>query len=308
MQSVFTSICAELANGNVVNIPVNLLKISTELRDVNEEFVSELSFNAMDFGVMQNILVSIDEKDQNFKVLDGNQRVQAAIDLDLEFVPAKLLSTDKPNTALLVSKMSTLTHSTIELALLCKDALTEGAAQKDLAERFNIHKSKVSELIKISELPEDIQQAAKANPKKFNHMTLLKLAKLEGDEQRAEFECIKMGSKKKSARFSTFMKQLEADKLTKKKLTASAVDVLVDTIDTIVQVLTDRQLHADSNTDVGKLRDRLRQLVMKEETPDICPEPVSELEHEKDMASQLLLSYDTEEANNIVKVATEIAA
>ena len=308
MQSVFTSICAELANGNVVNIPVNLLKISTELRDVNEEFVSELSFNAMDFGVMQNILVSIDEKDQNFKVLDGNQRVQAAIDLDLEFVPAKLLSTDKPNTALLVSKMSTLTHSTIELALLCKDALTEGAAQKDLAERFNIHKSKVSELIKISELPEDIQQAAKANPKKFNHMTLLKLAKLEGDEQRAEFECIKMGSKKKSARFSTFMKQLEADKLTKKKLTASDVDVLVDTIDTIVQVLTDRQLHADSNTDVGKLRDRLRQLVMKEETPDICPEPVSELEHEKDMASQLLLSYDTEEANNIVKVATEIAA
>lgn len=308
MQSVFTSICAELANGNVVNIPVNLLKISTELRDVNEEFVSELSFNAMDFGVMQNILVSIDEKDQNFKVLDGNQRVQAAIDLDLEFVPAKLLSTDKPNTALLVSKMSTLTHSTIELALLCKDALTEGAAQKDLAERFNIHKSKVSELIKISELPEDIQQAAKANPKKFNHMTLLKLAKLEGDEQRAEFECIKMGSKKKSARFSTFMKQLEADKLTKKKLTASNVDVLVDTIDTIVQVLTDRQLHADSNTDVGKLRDRLRQLVMKEETPDICPEPVSELEHEKDMASQLLLSYDTEEANNIVKVATEIAA
>jgi len=245
MQSVFTSICAELANGNVVNIPVNLLKISTELRDVNEEFVSELSLNAMDFGMMQNILVSIDEKDQNFKVLDGNHRVQVAIDLDLEFVPAKLLPMDKPNTALLVSKMSTLTHSTIELALLCKDALTEGAAQKDLAERFNIHKSKVSELIKIAmELPVVIQEAAKVDPHKFNHMTLLKLARLSGDEQMNEFELIKTGKKQKGARFSSFMKQLDDDKLAKKKLTSDDIALLRAIADKIQKVLDDPQFHA----------------------------------------------------------------
>ena len=308
MYRSFSDVLAEMAPGKVVDVPTELLELSSEIRGIDEEFVGELSVNAKDFGIMLNILVTADVEKQKFSVRDGNHRVQVAIDLGLATVPAMLLTEVAPNTALLVNKMSTLNHSTMELALLCKAALDEGAAQKDLAERFEIHKSKVSELIKISELPEDIQQAAKAEPKKFNHMTLLKLTKLEGENQTAEFNRVVNGQKPERARFSSLVNQLDSKKLIKKKLTASDVDVLVDTIDTIVQVLTDRQLHADSNTDVGKLRDRLRQLVMKEETPDICPEPVSELEHEKDMASQLLLSYDTEEANNIVKVATEIAA
>lgn len=304
----FEKVLAGLNRGNVVNIPMAYLETPSEIRGIDNNFVEELEGSSDKFGLMQNILVSVDMDNQKFIVRDGNHRVHAARALGFPVVPAKLLPKDKSNIALLVNKMSMLAHSTMELALLCKDALGEGYAQKDLVELFRIQKSAVSELIKISELPEAIQMAAKANPKKFNHMTLLKLAKLEGENQTAEFNRVVSGQKPERARFSSLVNQLDSKKLIKKKLTASDVDVLVNTIDTIVQVLTDRQLHADSNTDVGKLRDRLRQLVMKEETPDICPEPVSELEHEKDMASQLLLSYDTEEANNIVKVATEIAA
>lgn len=245
MNRSFSDVLAEMAPGKVVDVPTELLELSSEIRAIDNEFVGELSFNAKDFGILQNILVTADVENQKFSVRDGNHRVQAAIDLGHETVPAMLLSEEAPNTALLASKMSTLTHSTMELALLCSKALTEGATQKDLAERFEVHKSKVSELIKISELPEDIQQAAKAEPKKFNHMTLLKLTKLSGDEQQAEFECIKMGNKKKSARFSTFMKQLEADKLTKKKLTSADIEVLRSIMDKIQHVIADSQFLAE---------------------------------------------------------------
>ena len=308
MNRSFSDVLAEMAPGKVVDVPTELLELSSEIRAIDNEFVGELSFNAKDLGILQNILVTADVENQKFSVRDGNHRVQVAIDLSLETVPAMLLSEEAPNTALLASKMSTLTHSTMELALLCSKALTEGATKKDLAERFEVHKSKVSELIKISELPEDIQQAAKAEPKKFNHMTLLKLAKLEGEAQKDEFNRIKSGLKSERARFSSLMSQLDSKKLTKKKLTASDVDVLVDTIDTIVQVLTNRQLHADVDTNVDDLRNRVWEIVTKEEAPEERPEPFSESEQEKDMTPQPLLSCGTEEATDSVNGSTEMAA
>ena len=304
----FEKVLAGLNRGNVVNIPMAYLETPSENRCIDNDFVEELKGSSDKFGLMQNILVSVDMKNQKFIVRDGNHRVQAARALGFPVVPAKLLPKDKPNVALLANKMSTLAHSTMELAQLCKDAIGDGYAQKDLVKLFCIQKSVVSELIKIAELPEDIQQAAKAEPKKFNHMTLLKLTKLSGEAQKVEFDRIKSGQKTERARFSSLMSQLDSKKLTKKKLTASDVDVLVDTIDTIVQVLTNRQLHADVDTNVDDLRNRVWEVVAKEEAPEERPEPFSESEQEKDMTPQPLLSCGTEEATDSVNGSTEMAA
>ena len=241
----FEKVLAGLNRGNVVNIPMAYLETPSENRCIDNDFVEELKGSSDKFGLMQNILVSVDMKNQKFIVRDGNHRVQAARALGFPVVPAKLLPKDKPNVALLANKMSTLAHSTMELAQLCKDAIGDGYAQKDLVELFRIQKSVVSELIKIAELPEDIQKDAKTDPKKFNHMTLLKLAKLSGNEQKAEFERIKKGNKKESVRFSTFMKQLDANKLTKKKLTSADIEVLRSIMDRIQHVIADSQFLAE---------------------------------------------------------------
>jgi len=241
----FEKVLAGLNRGNVVNIPMVYLETPSENRCIDNDFVEELKGSSDKFGLMQNILVSVDMKNQKFIVRDGNHRVQAARALGFPVVPAKLLPKDKPNVALLANKMSTLAHSTMELAQLCKDAIGDGYAQKDLVKLFRIQKSVVSELIKIAELPEDIQKAAKTDPKKFNHMTLLKLAKLSGNEQKAEFERIEKGNKKESVRFSTFMKQLDANKLTKKKLTSADIEVLRSIMDRIQHVIADSQFLAE---------------------------------------------------------------
>ena len=247
----FSTIMHNLNKGYVYNIPVEFLEISTEVRDKNEDFVSELGGFAEEFGILENILVVADEANEKFIVREGNQRVNAAIVLGIKEVPAKLLATDKVNTALLVNKVVQLSHSTMELALLYKKAIEEGASQNDLVERFNVHKSKVSELVKIAQLPENIQEAAKNDPKKFNHITLLKLAKItSADEQQAEFERILNGDKKKEIRFSSFMKQLEADKLLKKKLTAEDVNSLFGVLSTILQVLADSKYRIDPDSKI----------------------------------------------------------
>ena len=234
----FSIIMHNLNKGYVYNIPVELLVTSTEVRDKNEEFVSELSGFAVEFGILENILVVADEANEKFIVREGNQRVHAAIALGIKEVPAKLLVTDRVNTALLVNKVVQLSHSTMELALLYKKAIEEGASQNDLVERFSVQKSKVSELVKIAHLPENI-------------ITLLKLAKItSADEQQAEFERILNGDKKKEIRFSSFMKQLEPDKLLKKKLTAEDVNSLFGVLSTILQVLADSKYRIDPDSKI----------------------------------------------------------
>jgi len=258
----FSTIMHNLNKGYVYNIPVEFLEISTEVRDKNEDFVSELGGFAEEFGILENILVVADEANEKFIVREGNQRVNAAIVLGIKEVPAKLLATDKVNTALLVNKVVQLSHSTMELALLYKKAIEEGASQNDLVERFNVHKSKVSELVKIAQLPENIQEAAKNDPKKFNHITLLKLAKINSaEDQQVEFERIQNGDKKKEIRFSSFMKQLEPDKLLKKRLTADDVTTLFGVLSTILQVLADNKYRIDSDSKIHTNHDEIIRII-----------------------------------------------
>ena len=247
--NAFSYIYAELSTGNIVNVPLDMLETKSFREKTDDDHLSALNLSMSEEGVLENILIMADEKNEKFLILEGNYRVEALRHLEEETVPAKLLE-KHPYLSTLRAKAHRMDHSAIEIATLCQKALNEGYKQTELAAEFGIAKSTVSELVKFTLLPDHIKEAAHKDSKKFNHDVLRKLVKLEGDEQEKAFTAIlNKEGKVTPARFSSFLKQLDPKKLEKKQLTLEDRDTLQEIMETISNVLANKKLHASSQLD-----------------------------------------------------------
>ena len=250
----FDTLLNAMKNGKIVNLPLSIIELSSEYRKANEDFVEELSHDLRDTdGVMSNILVTADPEHKRFIVCEGIQRVAAARIANLDTIPAKLILSSNPHLAVLRNKLLQLKHNPMELADICHKVIAAGATQTELAQKFVIAKSIVSELIKFTSLPEVIQKAAREDPKRFNHYTLRVLANLSDEEQQARFDSILRGEKKPHERFSAIRNQLTDDKLAKKKLSPEDIASLRHIAERIKQILNDPQYHLATETEQSEL-------------------------------------------------------
>lgn len=245
--NAFSYIYAELSTGNIVNVPLDMLETKSFREKTDDDHLSALNLSMGEEGVLENILIMADEKNEKFLILEGNYRVEALRHLEEETVPAKLLE-KHPYLSTLRAKAHRMDHSAIEIATLCQKALGEGYTQTELAAEFGIPKSTVCELVKFTLLPDYIKEAAHKDSKKFNHDVLRKLVKLEGDAQEAAFqEILKKENKKATTSFSSVQKQLERTLLKIKKLSQEERNRLKKTVMDIMTELDDSSLRTTSN-------------------------------------------------------------
>ena len=89
--NVFSGIYTELSTGNIVNVPLDMLEIKSFRETIDEDHLSALNHSMDKEGVLENILITADEKNEKFLILEGNYRVEALRLLGKEIIPAKLL-------------------------------------------------------------------------------------------------------------------------------------------------------------------------------------------------------------------------
>lgn len=125
----------------------------------DDQEISDLADSIREYGVRQPLTV-LKNEDKKYEVVSGERRLRAAKLIGLDKVPCIVLK--KPEEADAVALIENVHRKDLhpmELGLIYKKLLEQNVfkSQEELAEKISVSKSKVSEYIKYSTLPQEIQ-------------------------------------------------------------------------------------------------------------------------------------------------------
>lgn len=132
-------------------------------RIFDEESINMLAESIREYGIRQPLTVlRTDDEIPMFEVVSGERRLKAAILANLKQIPCIILQdASQAEEIALVENIQRQDLHPVELARSLKD-LTEArgwGGQKEIREKIGLSASQISELLKINELSEEVQQA-----------------------------------------------------------------------------------------------------------------------------------------------------
>jgi len=129
-------------------------------RDFDPEEIAALADSLRQHGMLQPILVRT--VDDRFQVIAGERRLRAAVEAHLAEIPARILELDdqRVNELAIVENLQRKDLNALEKAQAFRQYLdTYGGTQEELASRLGIDRSTLSNLLRLLELPEELQKA-----------------------------------------------------------------------------------------------------------------------------------------------------
>lgn len=186
-----------------VSPKIEMLKISEISPDNNQprryfdkQQLEELKGSIRANGVITPILYRVDG-DKKI-IVSGERRYKAVSELGLEELPAQFVSGNYRVIAL-TENLQRNSLLPMEEARAIQDIINaSGLAQQTVAAQLGKAESTVSEILKLNSLPSAMQEAA-IKSHLWSRNKLLKLSKMKGDKQQAEFKKMLEAIEKKEA-------------------------------------------------------------------------------------------------------------
>lgn len=129
-------------------------------RSFSEEEIDELAATIQAHGIRQPLTV-LKVNDGRFEVVSGERRLRAAKSIGLNKVPCIIIDdAEKAEEIALIENIQRTDLHPVELSRSLKSLADKYGygGQSEMANRLGLSKSKISELIKISDLPESVQE------------------------------------------------------------------------------------------------------------------------------------------------------
>jgi ParB family chromosome partitioning protein len=147
--------------------------------------IAALADSLRQHGMLQPILVR--SQGDRFQLIAGERRLRASIEAQLHEIPARVMELDDQRVSELamVENLQREDLNALEKATAFRDYLSRyGGTQEELAGRLGLDRSTVSNLIRLLELPEDVQVAVRSKTISQGHARAL-LGLPDRDSQRA---------------------------------------------------------------------------------------------------------------------------
>ena len=132
-------------------------------REFDETEIDALSDSIQEHGLLQPVLVR--RIDERYQLVAGERRLRAAIKAGWNEVPVQVVEADDRQTAeiAIVENLQRKDLNPLEKAASFQRYLeTYGCTQDELAKRLQIDRSTIANLIRLLDLPEEVQQAVRA--------------------------------------------------------------------------------------------------------------------------------------------------
>ena len=143
-------------------------------RDFSESELGSLAESLKEHDMLQPVLVR--RQGQRYQLISGERRLRAAIKAGWETIPARLREADDRLVAELaiVENLQRKDLNPIEKAFSFKRYLSEHeATQEELAGRLKIDRSTIANLMRLLELPDELQQALREGKISAGHARAL---------------------------------------------------------------------------------------------------------------------------------------
>lgn len=131
-------------------------------REFDETEIDSLSDSIQEHGLLQPVLVR--RIDERYQLVAGERRLRAAIKAGWNEVPVQVIEADDRQTAeiAIVENLQRKDLNPLEKAASFQRYLeTYGCTQDELAKRLQIDRSTIANLIRLLELPDEVQQAVR---------------------------------------------------------------------------------------------------------------------------------------------------
>ncbi len=132
-------------------------------RDFDEAEIDVLADSLQQHGLLQPVLVRRIE--ERYQLVAGERRLRAAIKAGWSEVPVQVVEADDRQTAeiAIVENLQRKDLNPLEKAVSFQRYLeTYATTQEELAQRLQIDRSTIANLIRLLELPQEVQQAVRA--------------------------------------------------------------------------------------------------------------------------------------------------
>lgn len=155
---------APLADDGLIKLNVSLVDANPyqPRREFDETEIGHLSESIKEHGVLQPILVR--RAGERYQLIAGERRLRASIKAGLAEVPAQVRTVDDREMAELaiVENLQRRDLNALEKAASFQQYLESyGCTQDELAGRLNVDRSTIANLIRLLELPEEVQDAVR---------------------------------------------------------------------------------------------------------------------------------------------------
>ena len=143
-------------------------------RHFDPDEIAALADSLRQHGMLQPILVR--PAGDRYQLIAGERRLRASIEAHLHEIPARVLDLDDQRVCELamIENLQREDLNAIEKANAFRHYLnTYGGTQDELAERLGLHRSTVSNLLRLLELPEEFQEAVLADKISSGHAKAL---------------------------------------------------------------------------------------------------------------------------------------
>lgn len=153
-------------------------------REFDPAEIAALADSLRQHGMLQPILVR--PVDDRYQLVAGERRLRASLEAQLHEIPARVMELDDQRIyeLAMVENLQREDLNALEKAAAFRDYLTRyGGTQEELAGRLGLDRSTVSNLIRLLDLPEEVQDAVRSKKISQGHARAL-LALPDADNQR----------------------------------------------------------------------------------------------------------------------------
>lgn len=145
--------------------------------------IASLADSLRQHGMIQPVLVR--QTGDRYQLIAGERRLRAAVEAQLHEIPARVMELDdqRVNELAMVENLQREDLNAMEKAAAFRDYLSRyGGTQEELAGRLGLDRSTLSNLIRLLELPEEVQDAVRSSRITQGHARAI--LGLEGDDNR----------------------------------------------------------------------------------------------------------------------------
>ena len=187
----------DYADGSFKKVPIDLIKPNPDQprKIFDQERLAELSYSIKNKGILQPVLIRIDEG-KNFFLVAGERRLRAAKMAGLETIPC-IITRGKPAEIALIENLQREDLKPIEEAEALARMIDEyNYTQDQLAQVINKAKSTISETLSLNKLPAEIKDEVR-RAEHYPRRLLVEIAKQQNSEKMiALFNRVKSGALK----------------------------------------------------------------------------------------------------------------
>ena len=153
---------ASLENSDLQRLPVNQIDPNPfqPRRVFDPAEVATLADSIRQHGVLQPVIVRA--VDDRYQLIAGERRLRACVEAKLSEIPARVMVLDdrRVSELAMVENLQREDLNPIEKAIAFRDYLGRyGGTQEELAKRLGVDRSTLSNLIRLLDLPDEVQTA-----------------------------------------------------------------------------------------------------------------------------------------------------